>query len=456
MVNKNRLLSNTLLLSIGTIIPKVLMVILLPLYTFYLTKSELGIYDLAMNIVTLVVPIITLQIPSGVFRLLLDRKNKKEIISSAFEVIFFSTLISTVIFIFIPFNYGSTKYLLLSYTILTIIFQLLLEMCRGLNLKKDYAIAGVSNSILLAVLSIIFLMIFKLGIIGLLMAITISQLIADLYLIIKIRFISYISLKEVSKESVLELIKYSFPLIPNTLSWWIVNLSDRLLITMFLGIEANAVYAIANKIPSTYSLFYNAFNLSWQEDASLTLKQDRNKYYSTVFNSLLNVLFLGLILLISIIPLAFKILINASYAESYYQMPILCISLLFSSIATFLGGIYIAQSKTTKLGISTMVAAIINVTINLLLINKIGLYAASISTLISYLAISVYRYIDIKKTIDIKIDYKKYIKYILLLIFTVIIFYKKNLIVSILIFIIIFIVFFKKYIYTFLKKKVIR
>lgn len=450
---KNSIVSNTILLSLGIIIPKVLMMLMLPIYTFYLTKTEYGIYDLAMNITTLIIPILTLQIPSGVFRMLLNNKNSKEVISSASLIILFASIISTLVFIVVAIPYGSIKYLFALYVLSTVLFQLLLEICRGLNHKKEYVTASIINSILIVAISLLFLTVFKLNLLGLVLAILISQLLADIYLMIKIKFPSFISKKEITKECMNDLLKYSLPLIPNTLSWWIVNLSDRLLISFFLGIEYNAIYAISNKIPSIYSLFYNAFNLSWQEDATINYeKNDRSEYYSMIFNNLLTILFYGLVILIGIVPLIFKILVNSNYSDSYNQMPILCISLLFSSIATFFGGIYIAQKETKKLGTSTIIAAVINIIINLLLINKLGLYAASISTLCSYLAICIYRFVDIKKSINITVNYKKYLIFIPAIILMIIIFYKKYIIISTIISLILSILFIKKYIIKKIKK----
>ena len=72
-------------------------------------------------------------------------------------------------------------------------------------------------------------------------------------------------------------------------------------------------------------------------------------------------------------------------------------------MATFLGGIYVAYKKTKSVGITTMIAAIVNLLIDLTTIRFIGLYAASISTLISYTVLFVYRMVDVQKIVFVKI-----------------------------------------------------
>ena len=257
-------------------------------------------------------------------------------------------------------------------------------------------------------------------------SINLAGIITIIYLLIVTKIWKYISLKCVDKKLLKEMLVYSIPLIPNSLSWWIINVSDRFIIKLMLGVEANAIYAVANKIPSIYSLFYNGFNLAWQESASLDSK-DNKMYYQNIFTSLSKFLMSGLLILISILPIIFKLLVIGDYNESYYQMPILCISLLFSSLSAFLGGIYIATKNSKKLGISSFMASLTNIIINFVLIKKIGLYAASFSTLVSFLILTLYRYYDIKKLCYLKINIRLLMIFILSLSIVVFGYYNKNL-----------------------------
>ena len=103
-------------------------------------------------------------------------------------------------------------------------------------------------------------------------------------------------------------------------------------------------------------------------------------------------------ILITITPLLFNIFVKGNYSESLKQMPILLMAILFSTFASFFEGIYVANKETKKVGLTTALAAIVNVIINLSLIQFFGLYAASVSTLLSFAFLSAYRFNDIKKT----------------------------------------------------------
>jgi O-antigen/teichoic acid export membrane protein len=170
-----------------------------------------------------------------------------------------------------------------------------------------------------------------------------------------------------------------------------------------MGVAANAVYAVANKIPSLLSLAQSTFTLAWQENASIVSKdKDAAEYYSKMFSVMLNLYagFLGL--LIACTPILFALLIRGSYEEAYQQMPVLFLGMFFSCMSTFLGGIYIAFKATKSVGISTMLAALCNFVVDLALIRYIGLYAASGSTLISYAFLFAYRMADVRKLVAIR------------------------------------------------------
>ena len=91
--------------------------------------------------------------------------------------------------------------------------------------------------------------------------------------------------------------------------------------------------------------------------------------------------------------------------EAYHQMPILFIALTFTTLSSYLAGIYIADKRTKEIGITTTIAATINLVIDLILIPIIGLWAASLSTLVGYLFLFIYRITDLKKYHKLIIDY---------------------------------------------------
>lgn len=420
MEKEKKLVKNTLILSIGTVLPRVATFITLPIYTRWLTKTEYGTYDLILTLISLIAPAMTLQIQNAAFRHLISEKDdgkKSEIISASYIfVMLISVMLACVamlLFIDVPVV---TKLLIIAFFIIDTFNQLTLQIARGMGQNKSYTINTVINSFTNLILVIPLLIGLNLGLNGLLLSCVIAGMISLVYLLKKIKIHKFFSIKKYKKETLKDLLRYSIPLVPNSISWWIVSSCDKLIVTAFLGIQYNAIYAAASKIPHIYNILYNAFYMSWQESASSNNGEGAEEYYSNVFANLYKILSGLVILLIGITPIVFVILLNNEYIEAYNQIPILYISMFLSSFANFYAGIYIAMKKTKSVAITTVVAAVINVIINISLIRFIGLYAATISSLIAYLTITIWRGIDLNKYYKIKYNFKNIFKYILLII----------------------------------------
>lgn len=410
------LLKNTIILGFGTLLPKFAQFITLPIYTAMLTKAEYGTYDLVLILTSLLVPILTLQIERAAFRFLIEENDDNQqgvIISNVyFFVIPIAVIASTVIFIMLMIS-GPTSLisiLISFYVFIDIVVIATRQISRGLGRNKPYSASSIINSILNVVLAIFLLSILNKGLAGLLISLNVALLFSLVYLIRNINIFRKIKFNSINKGYMKLMLKFSIPMVPNSLSLWVVQVSDRLIVTGILGIEANAVYAVANKIPSMFALAYNTFNMAWQESASAAYDdKDSDKYYSDIFDNLFNFLVGVMAILIGFTPIIFNILIKGPYDEAYYQMPILFLGIFFSSLSAYYGGIYIALKKTKKIGISSLLGAMVNIIINLSLIKHIGLYAASISTLISYFILVIYRLNDTKKMRNINYRWKKII-----------------------------------------------
>lgn len=402
-----KLVKNTLILGIGTLLPKVSQFITLPIYTAMLTKLEYGTYDLINILISLLIPIVTFQIHQAAFRFLITEKNKLKIKTIVSNVYIFMFPICILLMLFLVFFLRdislNQKILICIYLLLDVFVTSTRQIARGLGKTKEYSKSAVINSIANVILVILFLSIFDMGLIGLLISLNIAIVISIIYLFNKVNILGMVHIRLFDKKCMKEMIRYSLPMVPNSVSLWVVNLSDRLVITGVLGVEANAIYAVANKIPSLIGVFYNTFNLAWQESASLSSNDnDAEQYYSTVFENLYNFLVSIVCLLIAVTPILFSVLIKGDYSEAYYQMPILFIGVFFSCLSSYYGGIYVGSKTTKKLGISSFFSALINFLINIVLIKYIGIYAASISTMISYILLVIYRVFDTRRIRKIK------------------------------------------------------
>jgi O-antigen/teichoic acid export membrane protein len=260
-----------------------------------------------------------------------------------------------------------------------------------------------------------------------------ANFICSLYLFIRLKLYKQINFKLVDISLIKDMNKYSLPLIPNGISWWIVNVSDRSIISFVLGSSANGLYAISNKFPTIISSLTGVFNLSWSESAALHINsKDRDEFFSDITNTVIK-LFTSLgVGMIACMPFVFPILIDSKYNDAYNYIPFLVLGTVFNVAICLYSQVYLAKKLSKQVASTAIVGAIINIIINVLFIKKIGLYAASISTAISYFVMMVYRHIDLKKYINIKIEDGLILRTILIFTFSIILYYQNNLILNIL------------------------
>lgn len=411
MTREEKLIKNTAILSIGTFLPRLASYITLPILTGVLSKEEYGAFDLITVLASLLLPAVTLQLQTAAFRFLIDAKNDPEkasgIITNIYAFIIpISLLMLTPVCLCLPMEDIITRILVCLFLYADILLSTTGQVARGLGRMADYSFSSVLSAVSKLILTLVFVKMIPLGFRGAVISLVGSSFISLVLLIYRLRLYNHMRPSCVNRKQLSQMLSYSWPMVPNSMSMWVMRLSDRLVVTVFMGISANAVYAVANKIPSLLNLAQSAFTMAWQENASIVSKdEDAGIYYSQMFQMLFNLMagFLGL--LICVTPLVFRLLIRGDYAEAYYQMPILFVATFFYAMATFLGGIYVAYMKTKSVGVTTAAAALCNVVIDLSCIKWIGLYAASGSTLISYLFLLLYRMFDVRRFIQIDYSY---------------------------------------------------
>ncbi len=136
MSRQNDLLKNTVILGIGYAVPAIVSFLTLPLYTAFLTQTEYGMYDLITILLSLVMPTMTLQIKTSVFRFLIESRESEEerkyYISTAY---LFTVLISflsiAVLFVLLSGIDSLTKGLICFYIFQEVLIDLSKQTARG-------------------------------------------------------------------------------------------------------------------------------------------------------------------------------------------------------------------------------------------------------------------------------------------------------------------------------------
>lgn len=423
MSRAKELLKNTGILMIAKISTQFVSFLLLPLYTALLSTSQYGIIDIYTSLVMIIVPILTLQLEMGLFRFFVTEKSglsKRKLVTTSFVTIGFLLVFASIVYVvficLVKVDYPILVYL---YYFTITIMTVLLQVSRAYGKNVIYGFASFLGSALSVVLNVVFIAYLRMRVDGILLSSIIAQSVACIYMLCRLKLFGILRLKYYDKKVKSKLLNYSIPLVFNQISSWAINYSDRIIILSVWGTAYNGIYSLANKFSNIVNTFYGVFNVAWTENVVRSMNDDNaSSYINKMFKFIYNIYFVIVTGIINFLPIVFKILVKSNYDDAYGHIPILLLAMLFSGMAATIGSIYIAYNKTKDVSITTILSGICNVVVHISLLKTCGLYAASISTLVSFCALFIYRLHFVKRFFDLRFSYKFLIPQLLIYVFS--------------------------------------
>lgn len=408
MENKyKKLVKNTAVFTAGSFASKVLSFIIVPLYTYVLSTEEYGQIDIFLTSVNFIVPIISLQIQESMIRFLIGKDTDENTIVSNCLLVYMLTVPASIISVIVYHLVFKEMILsvLFGLSVLTTSFNnIFAHYLRSTGRNVAFAVKGIIETITILSLNILFLVVLKLGVKGYLISMLLAQTVGCFFIVFSGGLICKLNFRNIDILYLKNMLKFSIPLIPNSLMWWIMSAGDKYIINWAMGDGANGLYSLSLKIPTIVSLMYSFFFQAWQmsaieEDSS----KDRKAFYEDVY--LITNLFL--ILLTAFITMMvnpiFHIM-DPKFMPSWEYVPLLVLATGFNCQATFFGVVYTTTKKTKNVFLTTALGAVVNLITNIILIRRLGLHGVAIGTCMGYFVISIIRGKDVKKEVGMDFD----------------------------------------------------
>lgn len=417
-MNKYRkLLNNTLIFAVGTFGSKLLSFILVRLYTGCMTTEEYGTADILYQAVNVLYPIVTLSMADALIRFGIDKAyNNKKIYTIALTttagglavLLLFTPLINCIS------AFKGYAPLLFIYCFFSSFKQLAASFVRARGLVKLFAIDGIFSTLIIVISNIILLKALDLGVTGYVCSIIISDALSLLGLIVISELYKFFDIKNLDKKLFCEIVKYSLPLVPTYILWWITSASDRYFVMEMVSEHDNGIYSAAHKIPTLLMLVTTLFYQAWQM-STIENKDDKDLsgFYKQVYGAYSSLLFIaaaGLIMIIK--PFTYILVDNdpqKNYVFGFHYAPILIIAMIFQCLCQFLSSIYNVRKKSVNSMVTSFVAAAVNITLDILLIPRFGVYGAAFATMTAYFACFMVRVFDTRSYVKFGISWFKMI-----------------------------------------------
>lgn len=424
MGNYKYLFKNIGLLTLSSFATKLLSFFLVPLYTNILTTTEYGTYDLFSTTVGILVPILTMNIQEAVMRFAMVKNyNRSALVTVSMRYALVSSAVVALglaVNAICGFSSIGKEYAIFFFLMffMQVISGIILAYTRGIDKISELSISSVIASIVTIGCNLLFLLVFDLRLTGYFLASIIGPLVQCIYLMVRCGMVQDTHLFRKYDTEKKEMLDYSKPMIANSIAWWVNNVSDRYVVIFFCGLAENGIYSVASKIPSILNIFQSIFAQAWTLSAVRDFDpEDKNGFFANTYRAY-NCM---MVLICSAIIVGDKILAKFLYAKDFFvawrYVPWLTIAIVFGSLSGYIGGFFSAVKNSKIFAQSTVVGAVSNIVLNLILTPMMGALGAAIATAVCYFVVWVMRYWHSKKFIKLKINLKRdLLTYILLVV----------------------------------------
>lgn len=419
-----RLLKNSIWTLTGNSGSKLLGFLLLPLYTKWLGTYGFGLSDLITTYSSFLISIMTMSVSEAIFVFTKNTndKDKKTFYSSSLIFVGIILFIWGILFYIIKniaTNYGihnsftDNIWFIYSIVLTSFLQQFVQQFVISLEKIKIYSFTGIILTISTFIFSCI--LIPKLGVKGYIASIIVANITTMLYSFIFSQSYKYINIKLYDYNKIRSILKYSLPLIPNSIIWWLVSALNRPVMEHYLDYSSIGIYAIANRFPAIINMLFTIFSVSW----NISVFEEYNKkgyveFYKNVFNSLFFVVTFASVILISFSEHIINIFTSDDFHSAYLYMPFLIIAAFLSCISSFLGTNFSVVKQSKYFFYSSVWGAATAILFNFLLIPVFELWGTVISTLLSFATMTIARYYYSVKFVKAKLA-NKIILYLLIL-----------------------------------------
>ncbi len=339
------LAANTALISFATVGSKLMVFFMVRFYTGYMSPADYGTADIITQTANLLIPLVSLGMAEGVFRFAALRPDK------------------------------------------------------GREAFTAGLVCSIFGTALLAV--------FRLGITGYVLSVAAADAGCTLWLVLKKRLWRELTLR-VSPEFFRRMLAYSVPLIPTAIFWWITGVSDRYMISGFLGSAANGIYSVSSKLPTMLTVLSTVFMDAWQLSAVTESGGDASehrRFYSHIWSLFHAGVIICAALMIALSKIGIMLLADEEYFSAWRYVPALTLAMVCSAFSSFMGSVYTVTGESRQAFRTAMAGAVLNIALNLALIpSPLGVQGAAIATFVSCLAVYVIRAVSVRRLISFDTD----------------------------------------------------
>ena len=408
----SKLAGNTLIFAISSFSSKLLTLIVQPFLTYAMAEiSDLGLSKILSQYANLLIPFVSMGMSNAIIRFGLDKGNsEKQVFTNGLLTIlggFGILVLCWPVTQFLPdmAQYGLLIYI---YVLMSCLRTLCTQFVRSRQWNKLVEVDGVLCTVTTMAFYVLYLVGFKWGANGYLLAIISGDLTSVLFLLFTGKLWNYVELKGVNKKLWRQMLNFSLPMIPAQISFWIINASDLFFVReMCEGLDGRTGNAWSGLLSTGYFLptilttlgliFYDAWQLS-----AVTEEEGRARFFTQIFRTYSSVLFCcaaGIIWLCRPVMHVMK----SNYYYAWHFVPFLVLASTCSCFNQFMNSVYVVTKKSQRSMVTMMAGAISNCIMNYFFIKLWGPVGATYASFLGLALVFTLRAVDARRMIGMHV-----------------------------------------------------
>lgn len=415
-----RTIKHSAIYGLGNVSTKLVGIVLLPLYTKWISVAEYGVLGLLELLSRFGFAVFSMGITTAFFRwygLSEDEQERRRIV---FTSILFLCITNAVVIVLLSMlrghlsqwlfsdeRYNQAIVIVLCDVGLTTVLAIPRNLLRLQERSALYCFSTVTRLTVALLLNIYFVAVRRWGVEG----VVVSQLLSSLFLSLSLAFYvgRNVSLRFMSG-MLGAMLRYGAPLILASMSSILLNLGDRYVLKALSSLQEVGLYTLGYKVSGVVNmLLVQAFTLSFFPIIwNVVHRPDANVFFSRILTYFSFVVCWG-VLGISLFSreLIEMFARNSAYWGGYRVVfPLAFSYFLIGVIYIFNTGLYLSK-KTSHILVLTAGAALFNILLNILLVPLWGMMGAAVTTVLSYGALAVATYHVAQRSYLIPYDLKR-------------------------------------------------
>lgn len=391
--SNRKVILNSIVYTISGLLMKCFSFFLLPLYTAYLSKEDYGVTSIANSFSTTMSFVVAFSLYSAIMRFYVDLKSDEEKLKRFYGTIITFVLLSGFFFagLMTLFRNPLSKYVFSGtdfYPVILVCLVALIFNCqhtiyenilRSQQKALKCSVLSVAYFLVTVALNILFVVGFRFGALGVLLATMIASLLYTLFFFADMLYHHTVTFC-LDFSLLKEALKYSLPILPHNLATHIAQLISKVLIGGTATLASLGLYTVATQfslIADTVQTYvHNAYNPWLFEKLN-----ERDDAYKASIRSIvrmlcgaIGLLFIGISLFAQDYILLF---LDPHYADAWRYVPLAVLVFAIKTMYYFyVSVLFYYKSASRILFLSSVSSSLVNILLSAFMIPRWGAYGS--------------------------------------------------------------------------------